>query len=270
LENIKNLTNSFLARMIGVRTLKRNPFRPNGNRLQIGGTTYRPLSISLLKIAIPWGFLLWPDAVFAASDGREAATQAAIGTLPLLAALGIGIVIAVAAVIAFLHLTIKGREGGGDAGWTEDETGEGGLDDQADLGVTDLDESEEDTTVLLGDTQMLPALSDEEMESGPRLCGAEGEFRGLTFRITDGGLLIGRDPTCCDVVFPVEAGEVSRRHCALHFEPEKQLFYLEDLGSSNGTFLADGRRLQPGQRYPLQAGDKFSLSGKVHWFAVRC
>lgn len=229
----------------------------------------RLLRTGATVFAIGFAAVLRPEAVAAGTLEQQAAAQSAVGTLPLLAALGIGIVVAVGAVIAFLHLTVKGREAGGYAGWTDEEAL---ADVPADVPQT-LDagppDDVADPTTVLGNTRIMAALSDEELESGPRLYGAEGEFRGLTFRVGDSGLLIGRDPSCCDVVFPVEAGEVSRRHCTLHFESEQQLFYLEDLGSSNGTYLADGSRLRPGQRYPLQAGDKFSLSGKVHWFAVR-
>jgi pSer/pThr/pTyr-binding forkhead associated (FHA) protein len=49
---------------------------------------------------------------------------------------------------------------------------------------------------------------------------------------------------------------VSRIHMALI--ADGQNLYLEDLGSSNGTFL-NGARIQPQKRYPLSDGDSIEL-----------
>jgi len=216
--------------------------------------------------------------------------RAAIGTLPLLAALGIGIVVAVGAVVAFLHMTAKGRSAGEYADWVE--PGESDADVAAyDQEQAEISEEEEappfardgeghsdtpeeaqsftDHTIPLTRAPAALSIPGTNPMHGPRLCGLGGDFSGLMFRVTGSGLMIGRDPGYCQIVFPVEAGEVSRRHCTLHYEADSGLFFLEDHGSSNGTFLADGRRMQPGKRYPLKSGERFALSGDIHWFAVR-
>ena len=51
-------------------------------------------------------------------------------------------------------------------------------------------------------------------------------------------------------------GGVSRRHAKIRQEGNR--FFIEDVGSANGTFL-NGQRLTPYLPYPLQKGDKLQL-----------
>ena len=53
--------------------------------------------------------------------------------------------------------------------------------------------------------------------------------------------------------------KVSRRHARITFATGK--YFLEDLGSTNGTFMNRGKRLPPGHRKPLQMATR-SLSAK--------
>mgnify|MGYP006302775115 CR=1 FL=1 len=75
-----------------------------------------------------------------------------------------------------------------------------------------------------------------------RLDAAHGVFPDLDLA-SDGGL---------------EAG-VSRRHAKVYCRSDR--FFLEDVGSANGTFL-NGKRLTPYLPYPLHAGDVLRM-GKV-------
>ncbi|MGH2591902.1 MAG: FHA domain-containing protein [Anaerolineae bacterium] len=54
-------------------------------------------------------------------------------------------------------------------------------------------------------------------------------------------------------------GGVSRRHARVH--QQKLQFFIEDLGSANGTFL-NGQRLTPYLPHPLRDGDEVQL-GRV-------
>jgi hypothetical protein len=48
--------------------------------------------------------------------------------------------------------------------------------------------------------------------------------------------------------------KVSRRHARITHRGEQ--YFIEDLGSTNGTFINRGRRLLPGDRQPLRDGDE--------------
>jgi len=71
-------------------------------------------------------------------------------------------------------------------------------------------------------------------------------------------VILGRDPTQARIVFPSEDTAVSRRHCEIRFDSAVALFEVRDLGSRNGTFIANGpdppRRLAPDVVERLPAG----------------
>ena len=97
----------------------------------------------------------------------------------------------------------------------------------------------------------------------------EGGLKGRGFRISDTGVTIGRDPSC-EAAFPVGSegsNKVSRRHCKLYFE-NGRLFRV-DLGSTNGTFMADGRRLAAQQPVAVKPGDRFYLDNPGNMFEIR-
>ena len=54
--------------------------------------------------------------------------------------------------------------------------------------------------------------------------------------------------------------KVSRRHARITMREGK--YFLEDLGSTNGTFVNRGKRLAPGTRQPLNDGDEI-IVGKT-------
>lgn len=54
--------------------------------------------------------------------------------------------------------------------------------------------------------------------------------------------------------------KVSRRHARISLRDGTYL--IEDLGSTNGTFINRGRRLAPGDRQPLKDGDEI-IVGKT-------
>jgi len=72
-----------------------------------------------------------------------------------------------------------------------------------------------------------------------RLDAAHGVFPDLDLT-PDGGLVAG----------------VSRRHAKICYQDGR--FFLEDVGSANGTFV-NGERLTPYLPYPLQAGDELRV-----------
>ena len=79
------------------------------------------------------------------------------------------------------------------------------------------------------------------------------------FALTDDAIVLGRDASC-RIVFKEDTPGISRKHCALTWDADKQCFVLMDLGSSYGTYLKDGTKLQPKKAYRLQPGDCFYLA----------
>ena len=81
------------------------------------------------------------------------------------------------------------------------------------------------------------------------LRGVSGTIFGKLYGIT-GPMSIGRSAEC-DISIPVE--EISRRHAMV--KPNAQGLQVEDLGSSNGTYI-NNKRVQAGQLLP---GDELRL-----------
>jgi pSer/pThr/pTyr-binding forkhead associated (FHA) protein len=102
----------------------------------------------------------------------------------------------------------------------------------------------------------------------PILRALDGHFRGNEVELTEEPLTIGRDPHTCQLVFPANMTDIGRKHCILRFDKKVQTFLLEDCGSTNGTFLRNGKRIDPGRPQRLQPGDRFYLSNPMTTFEV--
>src|SRR5438309_6178618 len=92
--------------------------------------------------------------------------------------------------------------------------------------------------------------------SSRRLIGellvASGADSGRTIAVADNTVL-GRD-TEADVVLQDPSGKLSRRHARIRLGDGTAL--IEDLGSTNGTFLNGARIAEP---RPLTAGDRIGI-----------
>jgi len=93
----------------------------------------------------------------------------------------------------------------------------------------------------------------------PRLVVLQGPSVGAMHRITDGAV-IGRQG---DVAVQLDTAEISRRHARLVVKQGR--FFVEDLGSRNGTYL-NGERVE--QPTALSEGDKLEIGGVVLRFAL--
>lgn len=92
-------------------------------------------------------------------------------------------------------------------------------------------------------------------------------FVGEQFSV-ESGIMLGRDPTCCTVVFGPDEPAISRMHCCLKYNHQTKMVLLEDIGSTYGTFLWNGKRIHKGQAAALSDGDKFYLANKANAFKV--
>lgn len=73
-----------------------------------------------------------------------------------------------------------------------------------------------------------------------RLVVTEGPLRGTTLPLTTSAILIGRAPSCTLVL---DDDYSSSRHARIF--PQGDQWWVEDLGSTNGTFLGTTRVEQP-------------------------
>ncbi|MDB4964829.1 MAG: diguanylate cyclase [Myxococcales bacterium] len=87
------------------------------------------------------------------------------------------------------------------------------------------------------------------------LQGCESEIG--THVMLDRPVSIGRDPK---TELPLQDEGISRRHCRVFFDKDKGSFFIEDLGSTNGTLL-NGKKLTAAKR--LEAGDRIYLGACV-------
>ncbi|MCK5739325.1 FHA domain-containing protein, partial [bacterium] len=80
------------------------------------------------------------------------------------------------------------------------------------------------------------------------------------FELRKNAVILGRSSECdISVTF---SHEISRRHARI--DKEDNHLFLSDLNSSNGTRL-NGRACVPGERYPLQLGDRVEIANLVRF-----
>jgi pSer/pThr/pTyr-binding forkhead associated (FHA) protein len=93
-----------------------------------------------------------------------------------------------------------------------------------------------------------------------------GSSAGKQFPLSDQDANIGRWDADGGVFPDVDLdaddpeAKVSRRHARISLRDGQ--YGIEDLGSTNGTFVNRGRRLAPGDRHPLNDGDEI-IVGKT-------
>ena len=115
----------------------------------------------------------------------------------------------------------------------------------------------------------IPPAPNPSATATPRLIGKKGQYAGKEFGLAEGSIVLGRDPVVSQIVFPSGQTEISKGHCRISYSMSKRAFLLEDLGSTNGTFLITGEQVNPGNQVELRSGDLFYLSNPSYLFEVR-
>ena len=112
-----------------------------------------------------------------------------------------------------------------------------------------------------------PATPGRADDSGYRIQGVSGALAGQRFMLRTGSpVILGRDPEKSNIQFPANTPGVSGRHCGLWVEGGK--VYIQDLGSTHGTFIQPGTRLAGSQPVQLKAGDSFFLGSPSESFTL--
>ena len=88
-----------------------------------------------------------------------------------------------------------------------------------------------------------------------RLTITQGPGAGQTIEPSDTGVVIGRQP---GLEVTLDSGAISRRHARLTWEGER--VYVEDLKSSNGTFINENRITA---RTLLRPGDTLRIGSSI-------
>jgi predicted component of type VI protein secretion system len=81
--------------------------------------------------------------------------------------------------------------------------------------------------------------------------------------------MIGRDKTACKIVFSDNAQGISRHHCLISYSKQTRLFILNDVGSSNGTFVEKSGEVLKGNPAYLKSGERFYLGSPINTFETR-
>lgn len=104
--------------------------------------------------------------------------------------------------------------------------------------------------------QSTPVPSPRRRPNGPReLVVTDGSLRGTTLPLRGQGVLIGRNPECALIL---DDDFASSRHARIFAEGDE--WFVEDLGSTNGTFLNDERLTEV---MPLTVGSELRIGRTI-------
>ena len=107
-------------------------------------------------------------------------------------------------------------------------------------------------------------VSPASQSKGPVARSLSPQHNGLSVAITRTPIMVGRDRTVCAIVYAEGTAGVSGKHCTIAFDLSTQSFMVTDVGSSYGTFLMNGQRLQPNVPCKLKVGDSFYVGDRAN------
>jgi pSer/pThr/pTyr-binding forkhead associated (FHA) protein len=121
--------------------------------------------------------------------------------------------------------------------------------------------------------QVSPAAVATASEAHAQLVIERGRSAGKRFPLSNVEAQIGRWDADGGVFPDVDLDDddpeakVSRRHARILLQDGE--YFIEDLGSTNGTFVNRGRRLAPGDRQALRDGDEIIVGKTFLRFQVK-
>ncbi|MFR5876181.1 MAG: trypsin-like peptidase domain-containing protein [Eubacterium sp.] len=98
------------------------------------------------------------------------------------------------------------------------------------------------------------------------LIGLTGIFAGKKFSI-DERIVIGRDKSRCNIVYPESHPGISGVHCEI--SKVGATLTIKDCSSTYGTFLIDGTKLTANVPVVIKNGDKFMVADKENIFEIK-
>lgn len=99
--------------------------------------------------------------------------------------------------------------------------------------------SDENATMVITDIKAALEASEKEASKKPAcLLAVGGELNGTIFDLNPGVVTVGRSP---DNTIPLEFQGISRKHFQINISSDSTIAAVEDMGSSNGTFVNNNK-----------------------------
>lgn len=90
------------------------------------------------------------------------------------------------------------------------------------------------------------------------------QHNGAVFPVGKAPVTIGRNKASCVIVYKEGTQGVSGVHCSVSFDSATGMFSLTDLGSTYGTYLISGQKLNANTPVLLRSGDGFYVGDKAN------
>lgn len=116
--------------------------------------------------------------------------------------------------------------------------------------------------------QYTPQNQNVQQSKTPKVRSMSVQHNGMAVALGSSGIMIGRDPSSCAIVYKEGTAGVSGRHCQVAYDAASGDFLVTDLRSSYGTFLMNGQRLQANVPYHLKAGESFCVGDQANVIQV--
>lgn len=120
-------------------------------------------------------------------------------------------------------------------------------------------------SVYLLVTNFVKRRMEKQEDKKGALIGVSGEYAGGTIPVGNTPVIIGRDQNNSHIIISGE--NVSRRHCSVAYDATLKMYIVRDF-SSNGTYLANGKRLSADRVNELMSGDEIRI-GKNNVFRLK-